>query len=66
MMGDRLAEFRHAAHGRVLVAAIQKRGGGGMDHIGRAIIIRETLAQIDRAMLIGECRHDGEDGGANT
>ena len=66
MVRHRLTEFRHAAHRRVLVAAIQQGRGGGMDHISRPIIIGETLPQIDRAMLIGERRHDGEDRGADA
>ncbi len=66
MGGDGTAQFRAAAHRRVLVGTFHQRAGGGdADRLG-AIFIREALAEIDRAMFGGERGHHREDGGRQT
>jgi hypothetical protein len=64
MGGEGGAKLGHAGQGRVLVAAILEGCGRRLDHIFGTVIIGKALAEIDRAMLIGQRRHHGEDGGA--
>ena len=64
--GDRLAQFRHAGHRRILVAAVLQRVGGGLHHVVRAVGVGEALAEIDRVVLDRQRRHHGEDRGADT
>ena len=64
--GDGVPQFGHAGHRRILVAAVEQRVGGGAEHVLRPVGVGEALAEVDRAVLDGERRHDGEDGGADT
>jgi hypothetical protein len=65
LAGDRLAQRGHAAHHRVLVVAGLHRPGQCIDQAPGHREIRKALAQVDRAVLGGQLRHHGEDGGAD-
>ena len=63
--GDGLAQGRDAGHRRVLVLALAH---GAVQRLDQALghgEIGEALAQVDGAVLDGELRHHGEDGGAD-
>ena len=62
--GDGLAQLGQAAHGRILVGAVERRARGGFEDVARAVLLGKALAQIDRAALGGEARHHFEHGGA--
>ena len=65
LLGDGLAQRRHARHRRVLVVA---GAHGAVQFVHQALRhreIRKALPQVDRAVLGGELRHHGEDGGAH-
>ena len=60
--GDGLPQLRDARAGRVLVAAAGQDGvGGGPGDLGRAVGVREALAQVDGVRRHGQRRHLGED-----
>jgi len=66
LLGDGLPQCRHAGHRRVLVVA-RPHGGSHVFQQGRvAREVRETLAEIDGAVLLRQRRHRGEDGGADV
>jgi hypothetical protein len=52
--GDRLAQRRHARQRRVLVAAVADRRARGLEQRLRAVLVREALAEVDRARALGE------------
>ncbi len=66
MGGDGLAQLGDTQHGRVLVWTLQ---GGGVEHslnaVG-AVLVGETLAQIDGLMLDRQAGHDLEHRGAEA
>ena len=57
---------RNARHRRVLVQAAAHRVRHRIDQARVAVEIGKPLAQVDRAVLLRERRHDGEDGGADV
>ena len=59
--GDGLPQRRDARPRRVLVDAVGDRLLRGLEHGGRAVLVREALAQVDRVEARGQCRHRGED-----
>ena len=61
----RLAQRRHAGHRRVLVQARAHRGVHRVEQRRVAVEVGEALAEVDRAVLGGQRRHHGEDGGAD-
>ncbi len=61
-----LAQHRHAGHGRVLVQALLHGVRHRVHQTWITVEIREALAQVDRAFLGRQRRHDGEDGGADV
>ena len=65
MVGDRVAQFGQAEHRRILVPAVEHRFGRLGAHVGRAWIVGEALAEIDRIALARQPRHHLEDAGAN-
>jgi hypothetical protein len=65
LLGDGLAQRRDAGHRRVLVVAGAHRPVQRIDQALRHREIREALPQVDRAVLGGQLRHHGEDGGAD-
>ena len=64
MGGNRLTQFRHARHGRVLVGHDEQ----GFRRLGQhwlgAEVVGKALAEIDRLMFVGEPRHRFETIGA--
>ena len=64
--GHRLAQFRHAGHRRILVAAVLQRVGRRLHHVRRPVGIGKALAEIDRLVLDRERRHHREDRGADA
>ncbi len=58
---QRLAQRGHAGHRRVLVVALAHRRADLLDQPRVAVEVRKALAEVDRAMLLGERRHDRED-----
>ena len=62
--GHRLAQGRDAHHRWILVDAVRQVVRGRGDHVVRPVAVRESLAEIDRVVLLGEPRHDLEDGRA--
>ncbi len=66
VLGHRLAQRRHAHHGRVLVGALDHGLGRHAADVLGAVLVGKALAQVDRAMLDGEPRHDLEHGGAEA
>ena len=61
VLRDRGAQLRDAGAGRVLVAPLAHRPGGGLDDLGRPVGVGEPLAEVDRAGTRRERRHLGED-----
>ena len=61
MLGDRLAQHRHARARRVLVDAAVDRRDRGIEHLARAVGVGEALAEVDAAGGHGERAHLGED-----
>ncbi len=59
--GDGGAQLRQAGQRRILVALVEQRGGGGLHHVRWAVSVGKALAEIDRAVLLRQGRHDGED-----
>ena len=53
MLGDGGAQLGHAQHRRILVPAVDHRLGRLAPHVLRAGIVREALAEIDRALSRG-------------
>ena len=57
-----VAQLGHARPGRVLVAlAVGDGVDGGVAHLGGTVLVREALAQVDRAGGDRQRRHLGED-----
>ena len=63
VLGDRLAQIRDAAPGRVLVHPVGDRLPGRLEHLGRSVLVGEALTEVDRAGSRREGAHLGEDGG---
>ena len=64
--GRRLAQLRQARRGRILIVAVQHGLGRlGADGL-RTRLVRETLAEVDRAQGAGQAGHLVEDGGRKT
>ena len=61
--GDRVPQHRIAESRRVLVHAVTDGLSGGLDHLGRAVLIRESLPEVDGPGRRGEAGHLREDGG---
>lgn len=61
MIHDRLPQGRDADARGVLVLAAPDRGDGGLEHLGRPVGVRETLAEVHGSVLKGERRHLRED-----
>ena len=60
MGGDRQTKLQKALHRRILVGTVANGLGGRFaDRLG-TILIRETLAEIDRVMCGGQRGHCGE------
>ena len=64
--GNGLAEFRHAGHGRVLVASVHQGIGGRAEDIRGTVGVGKALAEVDGLILDGEGGHHGEDRGAQS
>ena len=45
---DRLSQFRHAGHGRILIAPIEQRIRGGAQDVVGPVRVREALPEVDR------------------
>ena len=65
LVGDRLPQPRCAHHHRVLVGALAHRPVKRVDQPLGHREVGKALAEIDCAVLRGELRHHGEDGGAD-
>ncbi len=63
--GDGIAQRLGTGHRRVLVVASAHGVAHGVAQGGVAGEVREALAEVDRAMLIGQRRHGAEDGRAD-
>ena len=61
VVGNCVAEHGHPDSGRVLVDAVADRLSGGLQHLGRAILVREALPQIDSPGRHSQRRHLPED-----
>ena len=59
----RRAQFKQAAHRRILIITRCNCFGSRRQHLGRPAEIRKALPQIDGIMLPGQARHMLEDGG---
>ena len=64
--GHRLAQLGHAEHGRVLIGSVLEEEGRLGAHVLGPVAVGEALAEIDRAVLDGEARHDLEYRGAGA
>ncbi|MEJ0044514.1 MAG: hypothetical protein WDM81_20855 [Rhizomicrobium sp.] len=62
MAGDGAAQLHPALHRRILVRPFDQRARRSLAHGERAVLVREALAEIDRAVLHRQGRHVGEDG----
>ena len=61
VLGDGPTQLRGARTGRVLVVAGADGGDGGLEHLGRAVGVREPLPEVDGPGGVGQRRHLGED-----
>ena len=57
MRSDRLTQFRHAHHRRILIVAFEHELRSFLPHIARPRIIGKALPKIDRIMIARELRH---------
>ena len=64
VLGDGQQQIRDAASRRILVHTVRDRLAGGLEHLGRSVLVGEALPEVDCAGSRRECRHLGEDGGA--
>jgi putative acetyltransferase len=62
VIGRRPPQLGQAAHGRILVVAVQRLVGRPPAHGLGARLVGEPLAEVDRACLPGEAAHHLEDG----
>ena len=65
LLRHHFAQRGHARHRRVLVVAGLHGAVHAVEQGRVATEIRKALAQVDSFVLVGQRRHDGEDGGAH-
>jgi hypothetical protein len=57
VFGDGLAQLGKAHHRRILVVAVHQIVGRRGPYGIRSLVVGKALAEVDRLMLAGKCRH---------